>query len=350
MNNVHHAFGKDADLYSVLGISDREDAENPAKLRKAYFRKALVYHPDKTTEPNAEVAKSKFQAISFAYQVLKNPETRTEYNDSGHVDEEHDGDHDDLNAATRNWKDYFDLIFGKLTTSKIDQFALKYKCSEEEQNDVLNHYQQFKGDLNKMLGYVMLSEPLDARRWLEDYIQPAIDHGTVPDYRDMIHKSLQKIEKKIERELQKKQNKETSKKENQNPPSDDDEEGDAEEDEMTDEDATETESDDGQKGETASPHPKKNPKRSAPRSSSNKANPTKAKPTNAKTQAKKGKGKQDDLVAMIQANQSKRSGNSFFTDMAAKYGEQMQDDPLGDEEFAKIQARLTKKTKKKRAR
>jgi DnaJ homolog subfamily C member 9 len=310
-----------------------------------------VYHPDKTTEKNSEVAKSKFQAISLAYQVLKNPDKRAEYNESGHVDEEDDDDEDDtMRGATKNWKDYFDLIFGKLTTSKIDQFALKYKCSEEEQNDVLKHYKQFKGDLNKMLEFVMLSEPVDAKRWLEDYIQPAIDKGTVPDYKDMIQKSLQKVQKKIEKEQQKKQNNKSAsnKKKCRNPASDEDEdEEDAEEEdaeEMTDDDATETESE----GEAVSSPPPKKKNGKTNTLPAKQSNATKAKPTKAKVNKKKAKSKEDDLVAMIQAKHSKRSGDAFFAGMAAKYGAQMDDDPLGDDEFEKIQSRLNKKKKRTR--
>ncbi|CAB9517367.1 DnaJ homolog subfamily C member 9 [Seminavis robusta] len=351
MNNIKETFGEAADLYSVLGLKNRDDAENAAKLRKAYFRKALVYHPDKTKEKNAEVAKAKFQAISFAYQVLKNPEKRAEYNDTGHVDEEHDDDNEDVNAANaggNNWKDYFDLIFGKLTTNKIDQFALKYKCSEEEQRDVLQRYKEFKGDLNKMLEFVMLSNPVDCRRWLEDYIKPAIASGSVPDYNDMIQKSLKKVEKKIEKEQKKQQEKKkaaktaksksASKKENQNPASSSEEE-EEEEEEMTDEDATETESEDE---EPVKATPAKSKKKAGPASSNKKRKATKAKPTKAKK-----KSKEDDLVAMIQANQSKRSGAAFFSDMAARYGAKMDEDPLGDDEFENIQARL-KKNKRSR--
>jgi curved DNA-binding protein CbpA len=45
MDHVRKAFGESADLYEALGLKDRDEAENPAKLRKAYFRKALLYHP-----------------------------------------------------------------------------------------------------------------------------------------------------------------------------------------------------------------------------------------------------------------------------------------------------------------
>ena len=343
MNHVHKAFGEDADLYQVLGIKDRDDAENPAKLRKAYFRQALVWHPDKTKEKDAEVAKDKFQAISFAYEVLKNPERRAEYNETGHVDDHADDDDDETNdGGKKDWKDYFDLIFGKVSTSQIDAFAMKYKCSEEEQRDVLAEYKKWRGDLSKCMEYVMLSEPLDAKRWIEDYIKPAREAGTVPDYDKTLQKSMKKLEAKIEKEQKKAMKaKEKAKKENKKPESEDDEESDesvvvA----QVDSDATESEDD----VVVASPVVEKKKKKNAQskKASATKAKPTKAKPTKKKA---KGGGKEGDLFAMIQANQAKRAGG-VFASLGARYGVSMDDDdPMGDDEFEKIQKRLNSKNR-----
>ncbi len=114
----------------------------------------------------------------------------------------HDDDIDDNDEekGPNAWKEYFDLIFGKLSSDDIDQFAMKYKMSEDEEKDVLKHYEQFKGNLVKMLEYVMLSEERDVKRWVEDYIQPAIDDGKVKNYSDALKKTLQKVQKKMEKE------------------------------------------------------------------------------------------------------------------------------------------------------
>ena len=377
MDHIRHAFGEDADLYQILKIT-RDDAEQPAKLRKAYFRQALVYHPDKQQQQQssdaAAAAKEKFQAISFAYQVLKNNDKRAEYNETGHVDEHDDDDDDNKNKSQKDWKEYFDRIFGKVTTSKIDQFSVKYKCSEEEQRDVLKEYKRWKGDLVKMLEYVMLSEPLDAKRWVEDYIQPALqnsgsnDESGIPDYSDMVEKTLKKLEKKIEKEQKKAQAKNSkaattkstkaSKKENKKPESDsdddddDDDEYDEEMSEEEDESATETEDEEEVIAEPVATKKKKNVSNAAKKVSATKAKPTKAK-AKAPQPKKKKSSKDDDLIAMIQNNQSKRSAGSMFASLGARYGVAMDDDddgdPLGDEEFDKISERL-QTNKKKRAR
>merc|ERR1712032_1596377 len=71
---------------------------------------------------------------------------------------------------------------GKVTTADIDAFEVKYKCSDEEEADVLKYYDRFGGDLNKMLECVMLSSDADKERWVKDFIEPAIESGDALDY------------------------------------------------------------------------------------------------------------------------------------------------------------------------
>ena len=49
------------------------------------------------------------------------------------------------------------------TADIIDAFEVKYKCSDEEEQDVLKYYTQFEGNLNKMLECVMLSSDADKK-------------------------------------------------------------------------------------------------------------------------------------------------------------------------------------------
>ncbi len=77
-------------------------------------------------------------------KLLKDPSKRKQYDEDGIIP--YDDDDDDTNEQSKkSWKDYFDLIFGKLSTDDIDSFSRKYKMSDEEEKDVLKNYVKFKG-------------------------------------------------------------------------------------------------------------------------------------------------------------------------------------------------------------
>lgn len=149
---VQQAFGRaDINLYEDV-LKVKKDC-NLSELRKAYYKQALQFHPDKN---ESESAKLKFQAISWTYSLLKNAAKRADYDQHGSFPSEDDDDAAEEGGG--QWKDYFDTIFGKVSTSKINEFALKYKMSKEEESDVLSNYEKFRGDLRKMLEYIMLSD------------------------------------------------------------------------------------------------------------------------------------------------------------------------------------------------
>jgi DnaJ domain len=89
---------------------------------------STAVHPDKNTANDTDTTKQ-FQAISMAYQILQDETLRQEYDETGVIPDTNDNDadhHDDMTGSDA-WKSYFDQIFGKVTTSKIDSFAATYK-------------------------------------------------------------------------------------------------------------------------------------------------------------------------------------------------------------------------------
>ena len=293
---IEQAFGH-TKLYEILKVA--KDC-TLAQLRKAYYKQALVFHPDKN---DSDEAKLKFQAISWAYQFLKDPTKRAEYDEDGVLPREDEEAADE--EGTAQWKDYFDTIFGKVSVSDIDKFAMKYKMSEEEEKDVLSNYEKFRGDLLKMLEYVMLSEERDAFRWMEDYIKPAIESGRVKDYSEKSQKVLAKVQKKLDKEKSKQA------------------EANAE-----DPDRTETEESENEESK---------PRKKAAQKKKTKDAPIKGKKTKAK-----GGGGQEDLIAAIQNR--RRGGGNPFAALGARYGVSMDDgDPLDDDTFARLQAKYKKK-------
>ncbi|MBN1793522.1 MAG: molecular chaperone DnaJ [Candidatus Omnitrophica bacterium] len=68
------------DYYEVLGV---EKGASPDEIKKAYRKLALQYHPDRNKD-NKE-AEDKFKEISEAYEVLSNPQKRSQYDQFGHA-------------------------------------------------------------------------------------------------------------------------------------------------------------------------------------------------------------------------------------------------------------------------
>eukprot|EP00535_Pseudo-nitzschia_heimii_P002761 CAMPEP_0197183152 /NCGR_PEP_ID=MMETSP1423-20130617/7543_1 /TAXON_ID=476441 /ORGANISM="Pseudo-nitzschia heimii, Strain UNC1101" /LENGTH=301 /DNA_ID=CAMNT_0042633701 /DNA_START=125 /DNA_END=1027 /DNA_ORIENTATION=- len=297
------AFGaSNLDLYEdVLHVS--KDC-TPSQLRKGYYKQALKYHPDKNKSKDAKL---KFQAISWAYSLLKDPNKRKQYDSDGIIP--YDDEDDETNEQSKkSWKDYFDLIFGKVSTDDIDSFARKYKMSDEEEKDVLENYVKFKGNLKKMLEFVMLSEERDISRWIEDYIQPAIQEKKVDDFKETLEKTRRQIGKKVHN--QNKIAKGRKKKDYSDP------------------DETETE-DSGSEDDADD----KNLKALAPTSKEQ----TRKKNVARKTQSRKVKIKvnkkksENDLIAAIR---NKKGRGNPLASIAAKYGvSAIEEDPIDDEEF-----------------
>lgn len=63
----------DEDLYGLLGVEAAASAE---EIRRAYRKLAMIWHPDRNISADAEET---FKRIRLAYEVLREPGRRTEY-------------------------------------------------------------------------------------------------------------------------------------------------------------------------------------------------------------------------------------------------------------------------------
>lgn len=67
------------DYYEVLGVSRDADADT---IKKAYRKLAMQFHPDKN--PGDKEAEEKFKEAAGAYEVLSDPQKRSQYDRFGH--------------------------------------------------------------------------------------------------------------------------------------------------------------------------------------------------------------------------------------------------------------------------
>ena len=95
------------DYYEVLDVNRDADAE---EIKKAYRKLAIQFHPDKN--PDNKEAEDKFKEATEAYEVLRDPEKRQQYDRFGHAGLEGMGI--DFGGVSMNLDDIFSDVFGDL--------------------------------------------------------------------------------------------------------------------------------------------------------------------------------------------------------------------------------------------
>lgn len=177
----------DTKLYEELGI---EPSATPNEIRRAYFRLAQRYHPDKN--PNDPTATAKFQQISDAYQVLSDPIKREQYHRMGSAESE----------GLLDPKSLFVLMFGNDKFAHlVGDLATSTLLSTERPNDEMTpelvkelseRRKQFQSNRQQKLA-ILLRKRLEVYvdGDTENFIEHAKHEVTVlrgePFGRDMLH-------------------------------------------------------------------------------------------------------------------------------------------------------------------
>ena len=100
------------DYYEILGIDKGSDE---AKIKKAYKRLAMKYHPDRNADDKAGSEK-KFKEVRKAYDVISDPQKRSAYDQFGHAGVEQGGNGfgggNPFGGSAGGFGDIFGDIFG----------------------------------------------------------------------------------------------------------------------------------------------------------------------------------------------------------------------------------------------
>ncbi|KTD15042.1 DnaJ C-terminal domain-containing protein [Legionella israelensis] len=158
------------DYYKIMGIDRSATQED---IKRAYRKLARKYHPDVSSEPDAEV---KFKELGEAYEVLKDPEKRAKYDKYGQYwqeqsqrqsagqqqygysfDEATAADFDEFinsifrqRSRQKSYQSYFDEgqdIHARMTISLEDSFygrekTLQLQVPTLDQNGFMNYAQR----------------------------------------------------------------------------------------------------------------------------------------------------------------------------------------------------------------
>ena len=144
------------DLYSLLGL--KRNATN-YEIRKAYKKLVLLCHPDKNK--NDPDTASKFMNITRAYKILSNYNSRKYYDETGEYEEEEQGRID-----VGGTLDFFRKIY---SPQDIESYVDKYIGSKEEEQDLIQFYNENDGDLTRILECIPCSKNEDIERFIDIY-------------------------------------------------------------------------------------------------------------------------------------------------------------------------------------
>lgn len=241
-------------LYDILGVNKDATAK---EITKAYRVLALLYHPDKylakkknaeqsneTAKQNShstktekvvkeeknekkdkkkekkniheeeltlEKCKEMFLQIQKAYDILKDPEKRKNYDEFGLTEDGQDF----------NFNFDFAYIHSRIKMEDVLQYEKTYKNSKDEEEDLINFFNKVDGNIVRILEYIPCSDENDIERFLD--IFEKLFKKKVLKKNAKYTKALKNIQTEVEKYKKKmiNENKRFKKRKREEPPIDD---------------------------------------------------------------------------------------------------------------------------------
>ena len=98
-----------------------------------------------------------------------------------------------------SWSEFYSEQFRDvITTESIKAFSRQFKGSDEEKDDLLNAYEEFKGDWRNIYATVMLSDPLEDEERFRVIIDEAIAKGDVKAHKKYTEETEKAKKKRID--------------------------------------------------------------------------------------------------------------------------------------------------------
>lgn len=177
--------------YEVFSLEKTATAD---QIKFAYRKAALRHHPDKVKDEDKEDAHKKFQEIAFAYAVLSDEQRRKRYDATGNISESL-GDDDNF-----DWVDFFRSQRDELMTADaMLKFKAEYQGGEEEKGALLEAYETYKGNMDRVYETVMCSNVLDDDERFRRIVDAAIESGEVKAHKAYTDESEAKRKRRIDR-------------------------------------------------------------------------------------------------------------------------------------------------------